>query len=67
MIKITIEVDLHPIVQIAKRVAKVGLIMACLYSISQIIDPGIFPFIQTACAISAAIQWSLPVGSSSTL
>lgn len=56
MIKITIEVDLHPIVQIAKRVAKVGLIMACLYGISQIIDPGIFPFIQTACAISAAIQ-----------
>lgn len=56
MIKITVELDFRSIARVAKRIARIGLIMACLYGISQVVDPGIFPFIQTACAICAAIQ-----------
>lgn len=56
MIKITVEINVRSIVRVAKRIAKISLIMACLYGISQVADPGILPFIQTACAISAALQ-----------
>ena len=65
MIKITVEVNLRPIIRTIVRVAKpignricrILLIMVGLYVIGQFLGPDVFPLIQTACAISDVMKW----------